>query len=251
MRHWLRPINGHWVSLVVHHVFHSPNSSFSQLETGRTCFPSLPFSLQIFFQAVQKMGFSNVILCILVKITSSINPEFQKIKDKSMVKIDAFFIILSCIHWDCLGLTKAREHLLHCTERRELATQRLRRANPPAPTSYATTALYGSKPSGTKHHARPCRSQTSWRRSQAGGTRILSETHHSITEQNWLPAGFQGELALSPFSWAIFWFHCWDLCPSFWASSSVHSTWLIQWNNKLLGEKPNISIPTAQNTKIK
>lgn len=159
-----------------------------------------------------------------------------------------FFSILSCIHWFCLGLTKARKHLLHRTERRELATQRLRRANPPAPTSYTTTASNGSEPSGTEHHAQPGRSQTSQRTSQAGGTRILTETHHSITEQ--LPAGSQGELALSPLSWAIFWFHCWNLCPSFWTNSSVHSTLLLQWSNKLLGGKPSISISTAQNTKI-
>lgn len=119
---------------MIHHVFHPSNCPFFQLKTGRSCFPSVPFSLQAFFQVVQKKKkISNVILFILVKITSSISPELKTFKDKSMVKTDAFFTILSCIHWDCLGLSKARKHLLHCTGRRELAAQRLRRANPLLP----------------------------------------------------------------------------------------------------------------------
>lgn len=77
--------------------------------------------------------------------------------------------------------------------------QRLRRTNP-GPTSCTATASHGWKPSGTNRHTQPCRTQTSGRRSQEGGTRTLSETHHSVTEENWLPAGFQGELAASPFS---------------------------------------------------
>lgn len=112
-----------------------------------------------------------------------------------MVKIDAFLSILSCIHWFCLGLTKARKHLLHCTERRELAIQGLTRANPPAPTSYTTTASYGSKPSAqsTIHSLAEVRPLGGGHRQEAPGscqrptTLLQSKTGFQLaSKESWL-----------------------------------------------------------------
>lgn len=107
--------------------------------------------------------------------------------------------------------------------------QRLGRANPPDHTSHTVTASGGWKPSGMNTAL-----QKSNLCDEVIGRRHRTplETHHSVTEQNWLPAGGAGSISLqlSNFSILLSKFY-----PSFSTKSSIHSTSLLQWDNKLLG----------------